>query len=321
MSASPLAIRVRVTAVEDVAPSVRQFRLALAQGGRLPPFSGGSHILVDIPDGEGVRRNAYSLAGSPDDLDHYRISVRREEHGRGGSKLLHDTMEPGCELTISQPANAFPLDWRARNHVFIAGGIGVTPFVAMAAQAAAAGSRFELHLACRSRAHAAHGEELGSLYRQRVRLYPSDEGRRLPIASVLAHQPLGTHLYVCGPASLIDETLATALALGWPEASLHAERFVSPPSGEPFRVRLARAGIMVDVGRHQSLLEAIEAAGVATSALCRGGACGQCRTSVLTCEGRLLHADHVLTQEERASGTVVMPCVSRFEGRSLILDL
>ena len=68
------------------------------------------------------------------------------------------------------------------------------------------------------------------------------------------------------------------------------------------------------------MLEAIETAGVDAPYLCRGGVCGQCETEVVDCDGRLLHFDHFLSDEDKASGRKVMPCVSRFEGRLLTLD-
>ncbi len=112
-----------------------------------------------------------------------------------------------------------------------------------------------------------------------------------------------------------------ARGLGWPEQALHVERFIAPAIGEPYAVRLARSGLGIRVGSHQSMLEAIEAAGVDAPSMCRGGACGQCETAVLACDGTLHHHDHYLTDDEKASRTKVMPCVSRFEGSSLVLDL
>ena len=112
----------------------------------------------------------------------------------------------------------------------------------------------------------------------------------------------------------------TAERLGWPGQSVHHEEFLAPPSGKPFEVRLAASNKTVHVGEHQSLLEAIEAAGVDAPYLCRGGACGHCETNVLEYDGALQHNDHWLTAEQHASGAKIMPCVSRFEGKSLVLD-
>jgi dimethylamine monooxygenase subunit B len=272
-------------------------------------------------DGDIVRRNAYSLMSSPSQSSHYMISVRRDDRGRGGSRYLHNAVQPGAILHISRPVNLFPVAQLARKHLLVAGGIGITPILAMCEQLLRDRLAFELHYANRSRERAAYSGDLVARYGERVHLYHSDEGERIPFGPLLQRQPLGTHLYVCGPARMIDSTMTRAQELGWPSQNLHHERFAAPTIGLPYDVRLARSGRTVRVGFDQSMLEAIEADGVDAPYLCRGGACGQCETGVLVCDGELLHADHFLTADEKASRTKVMLCVSRFSGRSLVLDL
>ena len=89
--------------------------------------------------------------------------------------------------------------------------------------------------------------------------------------------------------------------------------------GEAFRAFLAKSGIEVQVGEDESLLDAIERAGVAAPCLCRGGACGVCAAPLL--EGEAEHRDHFLSPAERESGRLIMPCVSRAKGGRLVLDL
>jgi ferredoxin-NADP reductase len=246
--------------------------------------------------------------------------VRRDESGRGGSLYLHDRVREGATLHISYPVNLFPIDHRARKHLLVAGGIGITPFLAMMDHLTREHRSFELHYASRSKAHAAYAEDLAARHGMKVSIYHDDAGAKIPLARILGHQPLGTHLYVCGREGMINWALASAKDLGWPAQNLHSERFLSPASGEPYDIKLARSGQTIRVGAHQSMLEAIEAAGVEPPSLCRGGACGQCETQVLEYEGTILHADHFLTEAEKESGQKVMPCVSRFEGKILVLD-
>jgi dimethylamine monooxygenase subunit B len=133
-------------------------------------------------------------------------------------------------------------------------------------------------------------------------------------------QPIGTHLYVCGPKGMINWVLSTAGNKGWPAKALHHEEFIAPATGSAFQVTLAASNKTITVGTTQSLLEAIEAAGVDAPYLCRGGACGQCETNVIACDGKLLHRDIWLTLEDHAAGLKIMPCVSRFEGKSLTIE-
>lgn len=314
-------LALRVAAIDDAIPGIRRIRLVPQAGGLLPAFSAGAHLVLAMRDGPTLRRNPYSLCSDPEDRSGYDIAVRRAERSRGGSAFLHDRLAVGDLLSAGQPANLFQPDWRGRRHVMVAGGIGITPFMAMTATFDRMGLPFELHYACRSRATAAFADLLAARYGGRVTLYPSDEGRRIDLAAVVGDQPLGTQLYTCGPDGLMAAALQAARDAGWPDQALHAERFEAPPPGDPFTVTLARTGTEVRVGRDQSLLEALEAAGIAAPCLCRGGACGECATRVIEARGTILHNDHFLSPAERAAGDRIMTCMSRFTGDRLVLDL
>lgn len=314
-------LRVRVADVADVADRVKRFRLIAAEGGRLPVFSGGAHVTVMIESAERRIRNPYSLMSSPHQTEAYEISVLRMADSRGGSRFLHDHVRPGTELDISYPVNLFPIHQLGRHHILIAGGIGITPFLAMMAQLAAGGREFELHYAMRDETTGAYSAPLHERYGSRVRLYRTRAGERIDINAVLENRPLGTHLYVCGPERMIDGVLEAGRMAGWPEENLHSERFLAPPSGTPFSVRLSRSGLDVHVGEHESILEAIERAGVQPNYLCRSGVCGECMTGVVACDGAIKHNDHFLSSGERSAGDKVMICMSRFQGRELVLDL
>ena len=311
---------VRVAEVVQVNDLIKRFRFVSRDGSPLPAFSGGAHTVVEMDDHGTRRLNPYSLMSDPEDTGGYEISVRRDDAGRGGSLYLHAQVTPGMEMVLSHPMNLFQLDGRARKHLMIAGGIGITPFLAQIKQLARAGGRFELHYAARNRALGAYMAELKAAHGDRVNLYFDDEGQVIDLKSLLNRQPIGTHLYVCGPKGMLNWVRGTAAAQGWPEASVHFEEFLAPGTGQIFQAQLATSGKTVTVGTHQSLLEAIEAAGVDAPYLCRGGACGQCETNVLHCDGELIHRDHWLTPEDQAAGTKIMPCVSRFQGKTLILE-
>ena len=320
MSVGAPKIPVRVAEVVQVNDLIKRFRFVRRDGGLMPSFSGGAHVVVEM-DIQGVRRlNPYSLMSNPADTSGYEISVRRDDVGRGGSLHLHTAVSAGDEMVISHPVNLFPLDLRARKTLMIAGGIGITPFVAQMAQLSALGDKFELHYATRNAGLCAYGSDLSARYGRAANLYFDDLGQRVDLPRLLATQPIGTHLYVCGPKAMIKWVLGAAKAAGWPDGAVHHEEFLAPPPGKVFEVTLAASGKTVSVGTHQSLLEAIEAAGVEAPYLCRGGACGECETRVLACDGHLLHNDHWLTDAQRTGGQAIMPCVSRFEGRSLVLD-
>lgn len=306
------ALDVRVGETRLITPVIREVSL-LPVNGTLPAFSAGSHVQLHLPNG---KRNAYSLLSDPGDTSHYRIAVRQQAQSRGGSRYVHEQLRTGDRLKISPPANLFPLHSRARLHVLIAAGIGITPFLAYCTELLRRGAAFELHYAYRAGLSDAYVEVLRQQLGEHLHLYESS-ARRLDLGQLLSHRPLGTHVYACGPQSLLDALREQSLALGWPAARVHWEAFAAPEPGVPFVVELARSGRQVAVGAEQSLLEALESAGVELPNLCRGGVCGQCRTPYL--KGEVEHRDLFLAHDERASS--LMPCVSRGCGSPILLDI
>jgi dimethylamine monooxygenase subunit B len=313
-------LTVRVAEVVEVNELIKRFRFVTVDGSPMPAFSGGAHTVVEMDDHGTRRLNPYSVMSDPEDRSGYEISVRRDDVGRGGSLYMHRHVRPGLEMEISYPVNLFPLDTRARKHLMVAGGIGITPFLAQIAQLSHFGGKFELHYAARSKPLSAYMDRLTATHPDVVHCYFDDQKQVIDLARILSMQPIGTHLYVCGPKGMINWVLSTATKMGWPDKALHHEEFLAPGTGLPFEVELSASKKTITVGTTQSLLEAMEAAGVDAPYLCRGGACGQCETNVLACDGTILHRDIWLTPDEHAEGKKIMPCVSRFEGKSLTID-
>lgn len=313
--------RVRVEELERVANHIKRFTFVPIDGQPLPIFSAGAHVIVTMRDGTRVLRNPYSLMSSPLDTSTYQISVLRVQESRGGSAFMHERVSKGMTLEINEPVNLFPVDRTGRKHILLAGGIGITPFMAMMAQFKHDKTNFELHYGVRSLKDAAYCDLLSGNDTPGIFIYRADEGKFIPLEQILENQPLGTHLYVCGPQGMIDWVLKTAKEQGWPKENVHSELFAAPPPGRQFVVKLAKSGREIVVGEHQSILEALEQAGVDAPYLCRGGACGQCVTAVLDVHGGMLHNDHYLSDDEKRCGNRIATCVSRMDGGSLTLDL
>lgn len=315
------SLRLRVKRIEPVTPEINRYTFCAVDGSWLPPFSGGSHITVAIPSEGETRRNAYSLMSSPYDTSQYQIAVRRVDDGKRGSLAMHRNVREGDVLLASIPANLFPVSKHARHHIFIAGGVGITPVFAQLDELDLKGSSFELHVAVRGPEHAALGRELQERYGERVTVYGDGTGERLSAVGILTDRPLGTHAYVCGPTRMVDDVIGAAHALGWTDSNIHFERFEDLGStGDAFSVTLARSGAEIEVAPEQSLLEAVEEAGYKLPYLCRGGACGECETEVLELDGSIDHRDDWLSESERATNKFIMPCVSRATCSKLVIN-
>ncbi len=290
-------------------------------GAQLPAFTAGAHIDVHVAPGI-VRQ--YSLCNPPHERHRYVIGVLRDPSSRGGSRAMHDQIQAGAKLTISAPRNHFPLVDAPRS-LLLAGGIGVTPLLAMAETLSAQGAPFELHYCTRSPERTAFRDRiLSAPYAAQVRFH-HDSARPVDLPALLAGLERGTHIYFCGPAGFISHVKASAAALGWPENQLHLEYFGADAAGapvegdQPFDVKLASNGACYTVPVGRTVLQVLSEAGVFVPASCEQGVCGTCLTRVL--DGVPDHRDLYLTEEEQAANDQFTPCCSRSRSATLLLDL
>jgi len=315
---------VRVHARTPLAEGVVGFELRALPGQSLPPFTAGAHI--DVRPADGLVRQ-YSLCNDPAESDRYQIAVLRAANSRGGSVAMHDQVQQGDLLRISPPRNLFALQ-PASHALLIAGGIGITPLLAMAHTLSGQGASFELHYCGRQLAAMACVNQLhASRFSDQVRFHVDDATGQpsFHAETLLASQPAGTHLYVCGPSGFMDWVLGIGRQLGWPDGQLHREYFAGSsqagarPGDESFEVRLARSGLSCRVASGQRVIDVLAAHGVDIPVSCEAGVCGTCLTTVL--EGQPDHRDSFLTKEERQSGRQFTPCCSRSLTPLLVLDL
>lgn len=316
-------LRVRVARKIRETPDITSFELVPESGGELPGFEAGAHIDVHIPDGP-VRQ--YSLCNAPGERHRYQIAVLRELTSRGGSVRMHEQVQEGDVLTIGSPRNHFPLHEEAPHTVLLAGGIGVTPLIAMAERLQAIGRAFELHYLTRTAARTAFLQRIrASRFTDRVHLHHDDgpDSQRLDLAAYLSSLAAGAHLYVCGPQGFLDAVRAHARTVGWPAAALHYEYFANDTAPKAddgsFEILLNRSGRVVRVEADQSVTDALATAGVVLQTSCEQGICGTCLTRVLA--GTVDHRDLYLTPEEQALNDQFLPCCSRALSPQLVLDL
>lgn len=321
MSRNMLIVRVRRKTVE--AAAVCGLELEGIDGEALPPFTPGAHIDVHLP---GALVRQYSLCNSANDHLSYRIAVLLESASRGGSRAVHDLVRQGDVLEISPPRNLFELEPTAPALLF-AGGIGITPIIAMAERLAGEGRNFELHYCGRSSDRMAFVERIkNSFYGQRANFHFDDgpPSQRLDVLATLKRFSSDTHLYVCGPQGFIEAVLQVARQQDWDESRLHREFFsAAAPAHQTtdaaFSVRLARSGKVVMVGEHETIAEALRSQHVEIPLSCEQGICGTCLTRVI--EGTPDHRDSFLTDDERARNDQFTPCCSRSHSPVLVLDL
>jgi ferredoxin-NADP reductase len=312
-----LIVRHRYTAADDVAV----LDLARPDGEELPRWQPGAHIDLVLDDGL-IRQ--YSLCGDPLDSVVWRIGVLLDAKSRGGSRYVHEKLHEGAVVRVRGPRNHFPLV-DARRYRFIAGGIGITPIITMLETSHRVGNEWTLLYGGRTRKSMAFAAELAERHGDRVTTWPQDERGLLDLEALLGEPEDGTVVYCCGPEVLL--TAVEQHCAHWPAGSLHVERFaaktLTPAQGvtalDQFQVVCQRSGVTLEVTPDKSILELVEEAGVPITTSCYEGVCGSCQARVL--EGIPDHRDAVLNAEQKDSGTVMLPCVSRSRSERLVLDL
>ena len=297
------------------------FDLQPADGNPLPEYEAGAHVdvLIESAGGETIIRQ-YSLCGPPRDRSQYRIAVLRDEHSRGGSVAMHQ-LEVGEYVQISAPRNHFHLI-PAREHLLFAGGIGITPLLAMAQQLELSGGDYTLHFNARSASDVSFKDLLSGHPRVTMHLDDGEVEQKLNLERDLGTPRPDVAVYVCGPGPYIDFVLDGAAALGWPSSALHKERFsptgITVEPGDGFVVRLASTGSEYQIGAGETILEVLTRNNVDAPSSCQQGICGECVVKVL--RGEPDHRDDVLSDEEHEEG-LFTTCCSRARSPLLEIDL
>ena len=312
-------LKLRVSAVRCEARDVLLIELRDPAGAQLPPFTAGAHLEITLAP-QLVRH--YSLCSDPAERDRYWLGIGLARDSRGGSKRIHDTVRVGSSLTVGLPRNNFPLDGSNDLAVFIAGGIGITPVMAMIRACAASGRPWRLYYCTRNRQRTAFYEDLRALPPERIHFHFDDEQPALfDAAARLAEVPAAGHIYCCGPAPLMNAVQAATA--GRDPERVHFEWFtaaeVDNSADQPFEILLRNRGKRLNVPAGRSILEVLEDAGEGVPYSCREGLCATCRTPVLA--GIPDHRDSVLSAAERAANDQVLICVSRAKTAVLELDL
>ena len=302
-----------VGSISPVADDVLAIRLLPLGGGQLPVWHPGAHITLHLPNG---LERQYSLCGDPAERTHFDIAVLKTVTSEGGSEWIHSSLTPGMTLEVSGPHNHFELE-PANEYLFIAGGIGITPIKGMI-ESLPERRKWKLVYAGRSRSSMAFLDELLERYPDRIEVFASDENEgSLDVYALTSASK--AEVYCCGP-----ESLMSSVASFVPAERMHLERFIAlsresiiPAAPIEVTCKKSRKSFVVD--SDESILEALEENGLPIIGSCKKGVCGTCEVRVV--EGKPIHLDSVMDDEEKDRLKVMYPCVSRAESGKLVLDI
>ncbi|UCU94964.1 PDR/VanB family oxidoreductase [Hydrogenophaga taeniospiralis] len=320
MNANETMLPLRVTRKEAIAKDVVLFELRTPDASSLIPFEAGAHVAVQVPSGA---MRHYSLCNDPGESGRYQIAVKRETDGRGGSLSLVDGVNVGDTLLTGSPSNLFGLSDKAKSFILVAGGIGITPMMAMIHSLQAEGLRsFKLYYLAREPETAAFLNELKSPElsgKVVVHHTHGDPARAFDLWTVFEKPIAGAHVYCCGPKRLMDEV--KDMTGHWPSSAVHFESFgadTKPHADDkPFNVELSRSATKFQVPANRSILDTLREHSIRVPSSCESGTCGSCKVKLL--QGEADHRDLALLPEEQCDH--IMVCVSRAKSETLVLDL
>jgi vanillate monooxygenase ferredoxin subunit len=312
----------RVAAKREEATGIFSYELVDPDGRELPAFEAGAHL--DVKIGDKIRQ--FSIANAPSERHRYILGVQRELNGRGGSAAFADNVKEGDTVVIRGPHNLFPLAANATESILLAGGIGVTPILAMAERLHAIGANFVFHYCTRNRARTAfHDHVAGAEYNDKVRFHFDDgpDEQKPNLSAFIGVPAPGKHLYVCGPTVMMDIVVDLAKKQGWPDEQVHLERFTGveakPGDAREFLVEIKKTGQLITIPADKTVVEALRAAGIDIPVSCEQGVCATCLTNIVS--GVPDHRDLILTKQEHESGKIFTPCVSRALSDILVIDV
>ena len=313
-----------ITGIRQLTPRVRAYEFRRSNGEPLPVIEAGSHIKIPVQlnTGELTHRH-YSICSNPNRTDVYEIAVLNT--GKGGSLAIHNSLQLGQVINCETPANYFQLKSQDQSAVLIAAGIGITPIKSMAQALECRNRQWHMHYAGQSLKQMAFHDRLQRAYPEKISFYPKDKNMRMDIANILRQSDSKSTFYVCGPNRLIQEVIEQAEALGIESHRIVFERFnnladtQSKRLAKPIQVTFSKSGKTIEVGKHQSILDAAIEAGINANFSCKTGQCKTCAVKVI--EGNAEHSDDCLSEHERTTQNLMCPCVSRSLDQGISLEM
>ncbi|KAI1345069.1 PK beta-barrel-protein domain-containing protein-like protein [Xylariaceae sp. FL0016] len=303
----------RVAEVKTQTPRIKSFVLERIHND--PASEGesavqeGAHARLRLPNG--LLRSYSIVSGSS---SRFELGIALEEPSRGGSAYMHESVREGNVLQVGRVTTDINPAGAASAHVFIVGGIGITAFLSLMEAMRNINWEVRLHYGVRSSSDIPFADRVNALG-DSVHIYDASQGQRMDIPHILDTMGWNAHVYVCGPARLLDEASLEARKRGLGEDEIHCEAFNANTTGVSFEAEVVNwGGKVLSVGEEETLLEVLRREFDDVPSSCEVGNCGTCR--VLLKSGQVEHRGTALMDEEKREA--MLSCVSRGHGRIAI---
>jgi ferredoxin-NADP reductase len=320
----------RCVSVHQETSSVKTIVLERPEGADFS-FLPGQYVTLEIPGIEGPFYRCYSIVSSPTRLDAIELSIKTSDNGRA-ARWLNDTLTVGTSIGVSSPAGDFYLrEGASGRYLFVAGGVGMTPFMSMVRATLGTDNTADIHLiqcvpTVGDVLFKRELEDLASRCENFVfsivtsRSRDSGSGRlnKEKLLSLVS-DCAAREVYCCGPESLMEAICDIALEVGIAPEMFHREDFTLPEVSLPSHrdpgesathdVRFIASGLFAQASADESLVDAAKRAGLVIPTGCLAGVCGTCRIRVLSGQVDMTDSGGILEEEIEAG--YVLACCSR----------
>lgn len=287
----------------------------------LIPFEPGSHVTFKVHINNQPQDRSYTCLPSDTDNGRVRIAVKLSASSRGGSEYMH-SLQAGNAIQMTLPENRFELSRGSKRYLLIAGGIGITPIYGMVSELARRSADFRVLYAAASKKDMLFADEMTQSLGDRLELFSSTDGHRIDLLKEISLLDKGDEVYFCGPLSMLDDARRIWRAQGHEMKNFRFEMFGDSGTApaEMFEVVVPAHNKTLHVARDQTLLQALENAGVPLIYDCNRGECGLCSVSIIETEQSIDHRDVFFSEEEKAQNDKMCACVSRAVGGKVVID-
>jgi ferredoxin-NADP reductase len=276
----------------------------------------GAHAKIKLSNGL-VRTYSVVDGDEGDDFsanNKLELGIALEENSRGGSRYLHEEAKVGDVVQVGRVTTDFNFASAASNHVFIAGGVGITAFLCLLRLMRFGNWNHELHYAVRSPEEVAFAQRLKA-HGENVTIYDKTKGQRMDIDAIVKDLSWNSHLYVCGPERMMQAAKTAVDKYCVPPHEVSFEAFAADGSGDPFEAEVVnKGGKVLKVAEDESLLEAIRREFKEYPSSCEVGNCSTCKVTLK--DGKVAHRGTALMPDEQKDA--MLSCVSRGIGRIAI---
>ena len=329
-----------ITDIKEEAPDVKTFTLTADKSSTTPnlaPFKAGQYITIHLTIDASPVTRAYSLSSSPTlaNKDIYKITIKRVENGLVSNYML-DEMKVGDKLDVSKPAGEFGYNpiRDEENVIAIAGGSGITPFISLAHAILEGIYKCNLTVFYSVRKY----EDV--IFKQEIEeINKKKKGVKILVTLTREEKEGFLHghinqemiepfikefntILMCGPKELYRSMNEILNEFNIPRKSVHYGNFFVeyiPEEKTTYQLKVIMKDKVSDITckNDETLLVAMERAGIKAPSLCRVGECGYCRSVLL--EGKVKMIGASLKKAE-AENDYIHPCVS-FPDSDIVLRL